>query len=115
MFVGVLRLAFHLPGARSLKEKRHVVRSFIERTRARFGVSIAEVSDQDLHQRAGVGVAVISSSAAICDEVLANVASSAGTLRDAVLLDRATEVMPMGAMRSALETTERAPDDDDEE
>ena len=118
MFVGVLRLSFHIPGARSLKEKRHVVRSFRDRVRARFGVSIAEVSDQDLLQRAGFGVAVVSSSAEVCDEVLASVASFANTLRDAVLLDRATEVMPMGEMRSALESVVhdgRPMDDDDEE
>jgi len=28
MFVGVLRLTFHIPHARSLKDKRHVVRKF---------------------------------------------------------------------------------------
>src|SRR5439155_14083 len=45
MFVGVLRLTFHIPHARSLKEKRHVVRKFRDRVRARFDVSIAEMSD----------------------------------------------------------------------
>ena len=48
MFVGVLRLTFHVPHARSLKDKRSVVRSFRDRVRARFDVSIAEVAAQDL-------------------------------------------------------------------
>lgn len=96
MFVGVLRLSFHIPGARSLKEKRMVVRSFKDRVRGKLDVSIAEVADQDLHQRATFGVAVVSGSASICDEILASVGSMAENVRDAVLLDRNTEVITMG-------------------
>ncbi|HVE66547.1 MAG TPA: DUF503 domain-containing protein, partial [Thermoanaerobaculia bacterium] len=38
----------HLPGCRSLKEKRMVVRSLKARVRNQFEVSAAEVADQDL-------------------------------------------------------------------
>ncbi len=74
MFVGVLRLTFHIPHARSLKDKRSVVRRFRDRVRARFDVSIAEVGAQDLLQRAVFGVSVVSGDAAVCDSVLAQVA-----------------------------------------
>lgn len=96
MFVGVLRLSFHLPGARSLKEKRMIVRSFRDRVRARLDVSIAEVEHLDLHKRATFGVAVVSKDASMCDELLASVASMASTARDAVLLDRSTEILTVG-------------------
>jgi uncharacterized protein YlxP (DUF503 family) len=96
MFVGVLRLSFHLPGARSLKDKRQVVRSFRDRVRARLDVSIAEVEHMDLHQRATFGVAVVSNDATMCDELLASVASMAGNVRDAVLVDRSTEILTVG-------------------
>ena len=96
MFVGVLRLSFHLPGARSLKDKRQVVRSFRDRVRARLDVSIAEVDHLELHQRATFGVAVVSNDATVCDELLASVASMAGNVRDAVLVDRATEILTVG-------------------
>jgi uncharacterized protein YlxP (DUF503 family) len=96
MMVGVLRLTFHIPHARSLKEKRSVVRRFRDRVRARFDVSIAEVAAQDLHQRAVFGVAVVSSDAAVCDSVLEKVAHEAATQPDAVLTDRATEIIPVG-------------------
>src|SRR5438132_1297270 len=95
MFVGVLRLSFHLPGARSLKDKRQVVRSFRDRVRARLDVSIAEVEHQGLHQRATFGVAVVSSDPVICDELLASVGSMAGNVRDAVLVERGTEIIPI--------------------
>jgi uncharacterized protein len=96
MFVGVLRLTFHVPHARSLKDKRRVVQKFRDRVRARFDVSIAEVAEQDKLQRAVFGVSVVSGDAAMCDSVLEQVARAAETQEDAVLTDRSTEVMTLG-------------------
>jgi uncharacterized protein YlxP (DUF503 family) len=96
MFVGVLRLTFHIPQARSLKEKRSVVRKFRDRVRARFDVSIAEVAEQDLHQKAVFGVCVVSGDASVCDAVLEQVARAAETQEEAILTHRATEVITIG-------------------
>jgi uncharacterized protein YlxP (DUF503 family) len=96
MFVGVLRLSLSIPGARSLKDKRSVVRSFKERAQSRLHVSVAEVGALDDPRRATFGVAVVSGSSTVCDQVLASVASMAGTLPDALLTDRATEILPLG-------------------
>ena len=96
MFVGVLRLTFHIPHARSLKEKRAVVRKFRDRIRAKYDVSIAEVGEQDLHQRAVFGVSVVSGDQAVVDSVLQHVARTAELQEEAVLTDRATEVIPIG-------------------
>jgi uncharacterized protein YlxP (DUF503 family) len=96
MIIGVLRLTFHIPHARSLKEKRRVVQKFRDRVRSRFDVSIAEVGAQDLHQRAVFGVSVVSGDAGVCDSVLEQVARAAETMGDAVLTDRATELVTIG-------------------
>lgn len=96
MFVGVLRLSLEIVGARSLKDKRSVVRSFKERARGRLCVSVAEVGTLDDPRRATLGVAVVSSSSTVCDQVLASVASMAGSLPDAILADRATEIVSFG-------------------
>jgi len=96
MFVGVLRITFHVPHARSLKDKRRVVLKFRDRIRSKFDVSIAEVAEQDKLQRAVFGVSVVSSEAAVCDSVLEQVARAAETQEDAVLTDRSTEVIPIG-------------------
>ena len=58
MFVGVLRLRLEIVGARSLKDKRSVVKSMKERAQARFKVSVAEVGQLDDPRRATIGVAV---------------------------------------------------------
>ena len=102
MHVGVLRLTFHLPAARSLKEKRSSVRRFRDRVRSRFDVSIAEVGAQDLLQRAVFGVCVVSSDATVCDSVLADVARAAETQEEMVLTARATELLSMGEMEDDL-------------
>jgi uncharacterized protein YlxP (DUF503 family) len=96
MFVGVLRFTLEIVGARTLKEKRSVVRSMKERAQAKFKISIAEISDLDNPRYATFGVAVVSNSATVCDQVMASVASMAGTLKDAVLTDRATEIVSFG-------------------
>ncbi|MBM3139740.1 MAG: DUF503 domain-containing protein [Chloroflexi bacterium] len=53
-------LTLHIAGAQSLKEKRAVVRSIVERLRARLHVSAAEVGLNDRPQAALVGFAVVS-------------------------------------------------------
>jgi len=53
-------LAFLIPYAHSLKEKRMIKRSIIDKTRRKFNVSIAEVGTQDMHQTLTLGVAVVS-------------------------------------------------------
>ena len=59
MVVGVLRLELRLPESHSLKEKRSVLRSVKARVRQKFNVSIAEVAENDLWQRAVLGLAVV--------------------------------------------------------
>jgi uncharacterized protein YlxP (DUF503 family) len=71
MIVGIAVLELHLPHARSLKEKRQVVRSLIDRMHARYRVSVAETAHHDLHQRAEIGIAAVGRSEREIDELLA--------------------------------------------
>jgi hypothetical protein len=63
MVVGLLSVELYLPGARSLKDKRMVLRGVKDRLK-KFNVSVAEVEHQDLWQRAGLGIVTISTSEA---------------------------------------------------
>ena len=54
------KLTFYIPHAASLKDKRQVCRSVIDKTRQRFNASVAEVDTQDSHQTLTVGFAVVS-------------------------------------------------------
>ena len=57
------KLTFYIPYAASLKDKRQVCRSIIDKARQKFNASIAEVETQELYQRLTIGVAVISGDA----------------------------------------------------
>ena len=54
------KLTFHIPHANSLKDKRQVCRSVIDKTRRRFNAAVAEVDTQNIHQILIVGIAVVS-------------------------------------------------------
>jgi len=63
MPVGLLTLEIHIADARSLKDKRQVIRSLKDRLRAQFNVAVAELDHQDLWQRGLVGVVSLSADA----------------------------------------------------
>jgi len=58
MRAAALRVELHLPNPQSLKEKRAVLRPFVEGIRRLGSYSVAEVGHHDLWQRATVGVAI---------------------------------------------------------
>ena len=73
MTVGTLELRLHLPGCRSLKEKRSRLKRLSAGLRRDFNVSVAEVGKNDLHQTALLAVAVVSNEAAFANAVLSQV------------------------------------------
>lgn len=70
MHVSVASVTIRIPGSRSLKDRRHVVKSLVERIRGRFHVSVAEVEGQDTHQSATIGIACVSGSAPLAEDVV---------------------------------------------
>ena len=59
MFVGIAKMDILIPGNSSLKGKRKVIRSIIDRTKSRFNVSVAEVDDHELWQRSKLGITLV--------------------------------------------------------
>ncbi len=71
MVIGALRIELYIDGNRSLKGKRRMLRSVIQRVKSRFGnVSISEVDSQDLWQRATIGVSFVSNDAPYVNSVM---------------------------------------------
>ena len=70
MYVGALELDLLLGDVHSLKAKRSVVRPILAELARTFPVSAAEAGSLDLHRRALLGVAVVSSTARHAIEVL---------------------------------------------
>jgi len=59
MTVGISSFELHLPSSRSLKDKRRIVKSLVDRIHQRYRVSIAETDLHDLHQRAEISMAAV--------------------------------------------------------
>ncbi len=62
MHLGIMTIGLGIPGAASLKDKRHVLRSLIDRARRKFNVSIAEIDDLDSWTHSVIAVAAVSNS-----------------------------------------------------
>jgi hypothetical protein len=70
MYVAALRLEFRIRDARSLKEKRHVIKSVSSHLARTFGVAVSEVDHQDLWNRATLGVAAVAPQLSQLDRIL---------------------------------------------
>jgi len=94
MIVGTCRITLHLPENHSLKGKRQILRSIIARVRNEFGVAVAEIEDQDLWQRAVIGLAYVSNDAGHANEVLSKAVNFVERAHaDAELLDYELEIL----------------------
>ena len=87
MYVESAKLVFRLEHAASLKDKRQVGRSLIEKTRRKFNVSVSEVDTQDSHKTLTVGIAVVSGSGAHAKKSLNEIIRTMETWVDAELVE----------------------------
>ena len=94
MHVGVCRLMIHIPYSSSLKEKRQVSRSMVDRIKNQFNVAVAEVDDNDLWQRLTLGISCISNDSAHVDAIISNVLSFVeASRRDVELINYEREII----------------------
>lgn len=70
MIVGLCTIELYIPDSHSLKAKRQVIRSLKQRLRDKFNVSVAEVGEQDLWQKALFGIACVANESAYVNQVL---------------------------------------------
>ena len=96
MFVGVLRLTLHLPAPGSLKSKRHLIRSAIDRVKVRYNVSIAEVAENDIWLKSVLGVTADSNDQGFVNETLDMVAGYVASMHGGQILvtDRQLAIEP---------------------
>jgi uncharacterized protein YlxP (DUF503 family) len=99
MTVGLARVTLFVAGSHSLKEKRSVVRRLKDLVTQKFNVSIAEVGENDVWQRAVVGLALVGNERRFVesqlDEVLSFVRSKAEVLDETKELQTFSDVDPL--------------------
>ena len=70
MVVGIAKVSLRLPGNKSLKGKRKVIKSICERLRQRFNLAVAETDSQDLWQTGELGLVAVGNQSGYIDSKL---------------------------------------------
>ena len=107
MVVGVLKLEFLLEENRSLKGKRKVVRSMIDKVRARFNVAVGEVGSNDIWQRIELGISAVSNDRRHVNSVLDHITSYLESLYLAQLVHTDMEIISLNMDGSFNPSSER--------
>jgi len=92
MVVGICRVVLSLPWNDSLKGKRSVVKSILERARGRFHVAAAEVEDLDNHRRATLGFSVVSNDVRHAQSVLDKLVGFVSGATQAEVIDQSRTI-----------------------
>src|SRR4051794_5322333 len=96
MFIAVARLVLQIPESGSLKAKRQVVRRVTDRLKARFNVAVAEGADNELWQKATLGMAVVGNDRRHVDEQMEKIIRAVEEMYVAPLISRDVEVLGLG-------------------
>lgn len=93
MTIGICRIELYLPECGSLKAKRSVLKSLCARIQNKFNVSVSELSDNDLWQKALLGVAVIANESKYANQVLSGVVDLVRSDAHFVMMDYTVEML----------------------
>ncbi|MCF8009507.1 MAG: DUF503 domain-containing protein [Halanaerobiales bacterium] len=70
MFVAVIKIELQIPMARSLKDKRSIIKSMIEKSKNKFNIAVAEVDDKDLWKNSTIGIVTVADNKYYLDKVV---------------------------------------------
>jgi len=93
MVVGSMIVELRLHDNRSLKGKRKIVRSMVDKVKHKFNVAIAEVGSNDKWQKIELGVSAVGNDRRHIDSSLANVLTFLDSLYLAEIVDSRIEII----------------------
>jgi uncharacterized protein len=96
MIVGISSFELHLPDSRSLKDKRRVIKSLIDRLHHRHRVSIAETGFHELHQRAEISLAAVTNGEGEMEKLMAEVRALVETVPEVYLTRWEPQILEEG-------------------
>jgi uncharacterized protein YlxP (DUF503 family) len=96
MIVAISSFELHLPESRSLKDKRRVVKSLIDRLYQRHRVSVAETAFHDLHQRAEISLAAVTNREGEMDRLMTDVRELVEAVPDVYLTRWEPQILEEG-------------------
>src|SRR5664280_1235854 len=92
MIIAAAMITLVIPGNDSLKGKRRVIKGLIERVRHKFEAAVAEVGDNDLWQKAKIGVALVGNDAHLLEARLQQIMKFIENQHQAEIIDSQVEL-----------------------
>ncbi len=93
MHIALLRAAISIPEAHSLKDKRRVVKSLKDRTVNHMNVSVAEVGQQEVWNRAELAFVTVAAEKKVVERRLSEIMERLENGHDWVLMEVGTEFL----------------------
>jgi hypothetical protein len=93
MIVGTLCIRLMVRDARTLKDKRRVIKSLKDRIKNKFNVSVSEIGAQDNRQHCVLGIAMVGTDRRYVNGVLSTIIDSLRTFTCAELVDYELELI----------------------
>ena len=93
MIVGTGIITLRLHDCRSLKGKRKVVKSMINKLRNNFNASVAEIGSNDVYQRAEIGFSLVGNNQALINSKIDKIFNMADDLGLAEIIDTEMEII----------------------
>lgn len=93
MVAGILLIHFRIHDCNSLKTKRKIVKSIIQRLKNTYNASVSEVGANDNHHRTEIGVAIIGNDRRNINSKLDKIIDMAEELGLAELFDTEIEII----------------------
>jgi len=95
MVVGTMVIELHLHDNFSLKGKRKIVRSMIDKVKHKFNVAIAEIGSNDKWQKIELGISTVGNDRRHINSSLNNVLAFLDSLYLAEIIDSRMEIINM--------------------
>ncbi len=92
MVVGTLKIELHLYDNHSLKGKRKIVRSMLDKVKHKFNVAAAEVGSNDKWQKIELGISTVGNDRRHIDSSLNNILTFLDSLYLAEIVDTKIEI-----------------------
>lgn len=87
MKILVMRVTLRASWVHSLKEKRMVVKSIVQKIKNKFNISVAEADEQDIHKTIVIGIAGVCLTSAQADSTAENIITFIEENTDAEIVD----------------------------
>lgn len=93
MIIGICTCEIFIFNANSIKSKRSVVKSIIEKSKNRFNISIAEVGENDKWQKSIIAFSTISNDQKIVEETIEKVINFFDSYSEIEIINIKSEIL----------------------